>query len=410
MSQFKIAPVDKIVLSQQHNVAMWFEPACRELSERDTPLTLYDAQKIGLKATVQVFLLREDFRACGCSSKSSHHPGTKPSTSVDQRGRESKAHNVDAGATPSTSTASSLQDFSELSQHAPEPLVETSPDAVDPGSKQHASSQDESNPAVVDREVKALLNKLSVENFDLISDKIICWANKSEYQTDGRTLIYVIRLVFEKATDDAACSKMYARLCRKMKEGISPNVQGEVLREGKSIPMAGAQLFRNHLLKECQEGFEGRWVLKDKMAANRSSENEAAIEATERKGKDDEELALHSDTYRATQKARRQGLSLVKFIAELFKVQMLTELIIHNCVKELLGDIDDQNPGEETLESLCKLLTIVGKSLDSQRGGAHMDIYFARMRELRQNPKVNSRMQSLLTVSAGCSCVSENGN
>ncbi|KAG6898942.1 hypothetical protein C0993_002448 [Termitomyces sp. T159_Od127] len=39
---------------------------------------------------------------------------------------------------------------------------------------------------LVDRKVKALLNKLSMEKFDSISDQIVEWANKSEDENDGR--------------------------------------------------------------------------------------------------------------------------------------------------------------------------------------------------------------------------------
>ena len=80
---------------------------------------------------------------------------------------------------------------------------------------------DPDSPEIVDRKVKGLPNKLTMEKFDSISDQIITWANKSEKEKDGRTLIQVIQLVFEKATDEATWSKMYTRLCRKMMEQIS---------------------------------------------------------------------------------------------------------------------------------------------------------------------------------------------
>jgi translation initiation factor 4G len=84
--------------------------------------------------------------------------------------------------------------------------------------------QDQGNgdsPEMVERKVKRL-NKLKMEKFDSISDQIISWVNKSESEQDGRTLIQVIKLVFEKATDEATWSKMYAHLCRKMMEQIVP--------------------------------------------------------------------------------------------------------------------------------------------------------------------------------------------
>ncbi|KAM6502679.1 hypothetical protein JOM56_002656 [Amanita muscaria] len=84
-------------------------------------------------------------------------------------------------------------------------------------------------PEVVDRKVKALLNKLTMENFDSISDQIIQWANRSENQKDGRTLAQVVRLVLGKATDEAMWSEMYARLCRKMLGLVGWTVSGSSL-------------------------------------------------------------------------------------------------------------------------------------------------------------------------------------
>ncbi|KAF8918221.1 hypothetical protein CPB85DRAFT_1283095 [Mucidula mucida] len=250
------------------------------------------------------------------------------------------------------------------------------------------------SPEVVDRKVKGLLNKLTMEKFDSISDQIIAWANKSENEKDGRTLIQVIRLVFEKATDEAAWSEMYARLCRKMMEQISNRVQDDGIKGQGGVPITGGHLFRKYLLNRCQEDFERGWVAKETTAAaaaGKAGQDEAAKAENEDKG---EEIALYSDEYYAAQKAKRQGLGLIKFIGELFKLQMLTERIMHECVKKLLGNVD--NPEEEEIESLCKLLATVGEMLDTQKARAHMDVYFSRMKELRKSSNVSSRMQYML--------------
>ena len=76
---------------------------------------------------------------------------------------------------------------------------------------------------------------------------------------------------------------------------------------------------------------------------------------------------------------------------------MLTERIMHECIKKLLGNVE--NPEEEEIESLCKLLTTVGSLLDTQKARAHLDVYFSRMRELTKNKNVNSRMMFMLQVS-----------
>ncbi|KAI9568879.1 armadillo-type protein [Boletus coccyginus] len=255
-------------------------------------------------------------------------------------------------------------------------------------------ASDTDSPELVDRKVKGLLNKLTMEKFDSISDKIISWANKSENEKDGRTLIQVIRLVFEKATDEAVWSEMYARLCRKMMETISPEVQDDGIRNSEGKPIAGGQLFRKYLLNRCQEDFERGWVAKETTAAAaaaKASDDQAIKAANETKG---DESELYSEEYYAAQKAKRQGLGLIKFIGELFKLQMLTERIMHECVKKLLGNVE--NPEEEEIESLCQLLKTVGQLLDVPRARAHMDVYFMRMKELCKSLNVSPRMQFML--------------
>ncbi len=242
---------------------------------------------------------------------------------------------------------------------------------------------------VVDRKVKALLNKLTMEKFDSISDQIIEWANKSENEKDGRTLIQVIDLVFDAATDGLMWSEMYARLCRKMMEQISPKVQDDGIKNAKGKPIAGGQLFRKYLLNRCQEDFEHGWVAKEAAAAaTKAMEDEAVKAANEKKGD------FYSDEYYAAQKAKRRGLGLIRFIGELFKLQMLTERIMYECVKKLLGNVD--NPEEEEIESLYVLLMTVGNILDTQKARAHMDVYFSRMKELKKSLHVTPRMQFML--------------
>ena len=54
--------------------------------------------------------------------------------------------------------------------------------------------------------------------------------------------------------------------------------------------------------------------------------------------------------------------SLYRFIGELFKLQMLVHKIMHDCVVSLLKGSD-----EESLECLCRLLTTIGKELDTEK-------------------------------------------
>lgn len=254
---------------------------------------------------------------------------------------------------------------------------------------------DENSDEVIDRKVRALLNKLTPENFDSISDQIITWANKSEHEKDGHTLIRVIKLVFEKATDEAKFSEMYARLCRKMMEQISPNISDESLDK----PITGGQLFRKYLLNRCQEDFERGWNATRAAAAAaaaKAGEDQATKEANEKKASKPGEEELYSDEYYVAQKAKRQGLGLVCLIGELFKLQMLTEKIMHGCIKKFLKDVD--NPEEADIESLCTLLKIIGKSLDKEKAIFHMNVYFDRIGEISNKENIPFRMKSMLLV------------
>ena len=246
----------------------------------------------------------------------------------------------------------------------------------------------------VERKVKILLGKLTTHEFDSISDQIIEWANKSEAEKDDRTLIDIARLVFEKATDDAARSEVYARLCRKIMEAISPDVQDDGIRNLNGKTITGGQLFRKYLVSHCQEDFERSLGAVASAAPTKTSKGSAVKKFAGTPS----EVGFYSDECYAAQKAKQRGLGLVQFISELYKLQMLTERIIHECIKKLIGNID--NPEEGGIEWLCRLLTTVGKLLDSPKARAYMDIYFTRIKELEKSSGITPRIKFMLLVSS----------
>lgn len=223
-----------------------------------------------------------------------------------------------------------------------------------------AGPSDPLAPELVQRKVKALLNKLTVDNFDSISTQLLEWANKSEQEQDGRILRQVIALIFEKATDEAAWSEMYARLARKasffplrlrcfanhhpqLQDCISQNVTDVTMTSKEAVAPAGGSLFRKYLLNRCQEDYEKGWSERQRTASAAAASadadkaklesNEAAKAEAEKAGesgaKKDEpqEAEILSDEYYAAQKAKRRGLGLVRFIGELYKLNMLYVLL-----------------------------------------------------------------------------------
>ncbi|KAJ5542467.1 MIF4-like type 1/2/3 [Penicillium sp. DV-2018c] len=234
-------------------------------------------------------------------------------------------------------------------------------------------------PDVVQRKVKAALNKMTPEKFDRISGQILEIVSQSKDESDGRTLRQVIQLTFEKATDEAHWAPMYAKFCKCMLESMSPEIKDENIRDRSGNVVAGGSLFRKYLLNRCQEEFERGWKL------NLPAKPEGTTE----------EIAMMSDEYYIAAAAKRRGLGLVKFIGELYKLGMLTERIMHECVKKL---VDYEGvPDEAEVESLTSLLRTIGASLDaSEKGPAMMDAYFARIHLMMEIPGLPSRLRFML--------------
>lgn len=237
-------------------------------------------------------------------------------------------------------------------------------------------------PDVVQRKVKSNLNKMTPNNFDKISDQILAIAGQSKDETDGRTLRQVIQLTFEKATDEAHWAQMYAEFCKRMLESMSLEIKDVRILDKKDNVVVGGALFRKYLLTRCQEEFERGWK----------------VDLPQRPEGESMEAAMLSDEYYIAAAAKRRGLGLVRFIGELYKLGMLTERIMHECVKKLVDY--EGTPDEAEVESLTSLLKTIGENLDStERGKGLMDAYFKRIAAMIENPGLPSRLTFMLMVS-----------
>ena len=237
-------------------------------------------------------------------------------------------------------------------------------------------------PEMVQRKVKAALNKMTPENFDKISEQILVIAGQSKNEQDGRTLRQVIQLTFEKATDEAHWASMYAKFAKRMLETMSPEIRDENIIDKAGNVVSGGALFRKYLLNRCQEEFERGW--KVDLPQPKEGEDKKAAEA-----------ALLSDEYYVAAAAKRRGLGLVQFIGELYKLNMLTERIMHECVRKLLEF--NGIPDEAEIESLTKLLKTIGGNLEStEKGRAFMEAYFQRIDTIVHIDNLPSRLMFML--------------
>ncbi|KAK1983855.1 MIF4G domain-containing protein [Colletotrichum cereale] len=244
---------------------------------------------------------------------------------------------------------------------------------------------DHMDPEMVQRKVKAALNKMTPEKFDKIADQILAIAGQSKDESDGRTLRQVIQLTFEKATDEAHWASMYAKFCKRMLDTMSPEIRDENIKDKNGVVVSGGALFRKYLLNRCQEEFERGWKV------NLPNKPEDADEGKPQSS----EAAMLSDEYYIAAAAKRRGLGLVQFIGELYKLGMLTERIMHECVRKL---VDYEGiPDEAEIESLSKLLRTIGSNLDaSDKGKALMNAYFDRIQQMMDMPELASRLKFML--------------
>lgn len=236
-------------------------------------------------------------------------------------------------------------------------------------------------PDMVQRKVKAALNKMTPERFDKISEQILEISSQSKNETDGRTLRQVIQLTFDKACDEAHWAGMYAKFCLRMMDQMSHDIKDEdvVNKEGQHV--TGGALFRKYLLNRCQEEFERGWT----------------VNLPEKKEGETEEAAMLSDEYYIAAAAKRKGLGLLQFIGEVYKLRMLSIKIMHQCFVRLFDNMEGGMPDEGAIESLVKLLKTVGlKMSGDDHGPGLIEGYFQKIRFILDMPGLPSRMQFLL--------------
>ncbi|GIY74246.1 eukaryotic translation initiation factor 4 gamma 3 [Caerostris extrusa] len=173
------------------------------------------------------------------------------------------------------------------------------------------------------RNIQGVLNKLTPQKFETLVGQV-----KNLNIDNEEKLSLVIDLVFEKAVDEPNFSVPYANLCKHL----------ALIK----VPVAGSSShvnFRKLLLTKCQKEFE---------VDRTDTDPWVKVEIDEEEEK----------------KIRYRQLGNIRFIGELFKLSMLIEPIMHECIKKLLIQGDD-----ESLECLCKLLKTIGKELDDGKSG-----------------------------------------
>ncbi|KAK5782482.1 hypothetical protein RI543_000035 [Arxiozyma heterogenica] len=232
----------------------------------------------------------------------------------------------------------------------------------------------------VERKMKSLLNKLTLEKFDPISTDILALANLSKWETDCDTLKTVIEQIFLKACDEPHWSSMYAQLCGKVVKDLNSEIVDEA-----NPGITGPKLVLHFLVVRCHTEFEKGWT--DKLLTN----------------PDGTPLApeMMSDEYYKMAAAKRRGLGLVRFIGYLYRLNLLTGKMMFECFRRLMKDLNNQ-PSEEVLESVVELLSTVGGKFENDsfnagaatlEGSALLDSLFGLLQQIIEGDEVCNRVK-----------------
>ena len=214
------------------------------------------------------------------------------------------------------------------------------------------------------RQLRAILNKLTPQNFDRLFEQV-----KAVNIDNAITLTGIVSQIFEKALMESIYCEMYANFCSHLVSELPDlSVDKEKI------------TFKRLLLNKCQEEFE---------RGEREQEETYKVDESEGEVK----LSNEEREQRRT-KARRRMLGNISLIGELYKKKMLTERIMHECIKKLLGQCQD--PDEEDVEALCKLMSTIGEMIDHPKAKEHMDVYFERLKILSNNMNLSSRVRFML--------------
>lgn len=236
-----------------------------------------------------------------------------------------------------------------------------------------AEEVDESEPEQIKtkelfKRVRSILNKLTPQKFQQLMKQVTELTIDTEERLKG-----VIDLTFEKAISEPDFSVAYANMCRCLM-GLRVEIPDK---PGATVN------FRKLLLNRCQKEFE-----KDKDDDEIFEKKQKELEAA---SGEEEKQRLIEELEEAKDKARRRSLGNIKFIGELFKLKMLTEVIMHDCIVKLL-----KNHDEESLECLCRLLSTIGKDLDFEKAKPRMDQYFNQIEKIIKERKTTSRIRFML--------------
>lgn len=217
------------------------------------------------------------------------------------------------------------------------------------------------------RKVRGILNKLTPEKFQKLSDDLLRMELSSYPILRG-----VIILIFNKALEEPKYSSMYAQLCKRLNEEVP-----HFVKDNKQCS------FNLLLLNKCGDEFSKRRENLEQLNIAAEHHPDSLL---------DEEERRHL--------AKRKMLGNIKFMGELGKLEILSGHLLHKCIQELLYTSNSlvkmgEDPAED-LECLCQIMRTSGRLLDSEESQPLVNQYFKRLNQLALRPTLPPRIRFML--------------
>lgn len=245
-------------------------------------------------------------------------------------------------------------------------------------------SVEERNQAIF-RKVRGILNKLTPEKFDKLTDGLLALGLDSTPILKG-----VILLIFEKALEEPKYSSMYAQLCKKLSRELPHNLeqknqQPPQAHDRDSSPSIdpNCNTFCRLLLIKCQDEFDNRLRAQEKFKEKISQVGSVGLSEEE-----EEQRGI----------AKAKMLGNIKFICELGRQGLVQENILHKCIQQLVSKKKDESMASksEDLECLCQIMKTVGRLLDTEKARKLMDQYFERITWYSGSTDLPARIRFML--------------
>ena len=232
---------------------------------------------------------------------------------------------------------------------------------------------------IFEKNLAALLTELSIDNFD----KSLDYFSKLEINNDEELDICIDSLFESAIMKEYKLASYHAQLCEVLKNKDLTTLAADRKHVAKMI------------VRKCQKVFENSFNQMEELSAINDSDNNMVLTSNNGSYLKEENNEIY----------KKRALGIIVYYGELYKLNILTRNIMHDCIRQLVQKVEASNAKSNTtddiyLECLCKLLTSVGKELETdvipKTKVLTMDRYFDEIMNILDSKSFSSRSQEMI--------------